>query len=333
MNKNIKIEKILCLNVLIIGCGNIAGFLEIKKPSEKRPPITHAGAFSKDSRFKIKACVEPNVHQREKFMKFWEIKTGYDDISQISIKENYFDVISVCSPNSHHFEHLTFALKLRPKVVFAEKPLTENLSEAKIIIEKYKKAKIKLIVNHTRRWDKSVEKFKFNLIKNKWGILRSINGVYNKGIMNNGIHLIDLLNFLVGEMDILFVGNPIHDYFDNDPSVPFMLKTKKGVNINVNCGHAGDFDIFEVQFIFSRGVVVMESGGSIWVERNIENSKYFHDYKSLGVQSRRKGTNILTFSNAISNIFNSIKNDEKLKSSAETAIIAQTLCNKIKKRC
>ena len=128
MNKNNnKLKKNSCLDVLIIGCGNIAGALEIKKPSKNRPPITHAGAFLKDSRFNIKACVDPNVKQRKRFMNFWDINTGYDGIGQINLKNHAFDVISVCSPNHLHFEHLNFALKLRPKAVFAEKPLTEKL--------------------------------------------------------------------------------------------------------------------------------------------------------------------------------------------------------------
>ena len=66
MDKNIKIKKILCLDVLIIGCGNIAGNLK-KKPSEKRSLITQAVAFSKDSRFKIKVIYSLKVFLKRLF--------------------------------------------------------------------------------------------------------------------------------------------------------------------------------------------------------------------------------------------------------------------------
>ena len=55
------------LNVLIVGCGNIAGIFDHHR-SDVGPPLTHAGAYSRDPRFCITACIEPVDNRRREFM-------------------------------------------------------------------------------------------------------------------------------------------------------------------------------------------------------------------------------------------------------------------------
>ena len=318
--------------MLIVGCGNIAGGLEMSLKERPDFPITHAGAFKNDSRFLLDAFVDPETEKRSQFMDYWNVAKGFDNLSQALKQGEYLDIISICSPTNRHFLHLEEAIKLRPKLVFAEKPLTSDISESKRVIEKYKKENIKLVVNYSRRWDSSLEDFKLEMVNGKFGELRSVNALYNKGIMNNGSHLIDLFNDFFDTLIIFSVGRPTYDFFEDDPSIPFVLTGPNNLSINVNCGHASDYDLFEIQFVFSLGIITMELGGLSWRERNVTNDMVFSGYKILTKGKTYDGKNFQTLNNAVNNIYNSVNKKAKLKSTGETAYLAQKLCEKIKKK-
>ena len=318
--------------VLIVGCGNIAGGLEMSLNKDLNFPITHAGAYKNDSRFLLSGFVDPEIKKRNEFMKYWNVTRGFNNLSEVLELGECFDIISICSPTNKHFHHLEEAIKLRPKIVFAEKPLTTEINESKKIIEKYKKENIKLAVNYSRRWDTSLEDFMCDMSNGKFGKLRSVNALYNKGIMNNGSHLIDLFNIFFADLKVFSVGSPSYDFFEDDPSIPFVLIRSNNLFLNVNCGHASDYDLFEIQFVFSLGIITMELGGLSWRERSIKKDMVFSGYKILTKGKTYLGKNLETFSNAINNIYDSVNKKADLKSTGETALLAQKLCEKIKRK-
>ena len=59
-------------SVLIVGCGKIAGGFDEGRPVGDSP-LTHAGAYIRDGRFNIVACVEPDDNRRSEFMAAWDV--------------------------------------------------------------------------------------------------------------------------------------------------------------------------------------------------------------------------------------------------------------------
>ncbi len=318
------------ISVLIIGCGLIGGSLDMLGNSNN-PPLTHAGAFYKDTRFYIKGCVDIDENRRNEFSKHWNIPDSYKSLDEVLNKESKYDLISVCTPTDTHFEILKDILKLSPKLVLAEKPLTNNISLSETISDIYKKRDIPLVVNLSRRWDNKIENFRSLIETKKWGVLRSVNAIYNKGLMNNGIHVIDLLYMLLENINFVFSGSPINDYFENDPSIPFFLETDNKVPILVNCAYAKDYSMFEFQLIFSNAVISIENGGSSWRERYVRDSDMFFGYKILDGGVFEISNNSQTFSNLVNNIYEHIKFKRPLKNTLESALKSQKLCEKIKK--
>ena len=170
--------------------------------------------------------------------------------------------------------------------------------------------------------------FRFEI--DKRGSLRSVVGYYNKGILNNGSHLLDILYFLIGEMKIVHVGRADHDFFPNDPSVSVMLETSSDVPVMLVPGcKANDFSLFEIQLVFETGMLMILDGGMRWSERKVVDSKTFEGYKELNIEIQSKGGYLETMSNAVDGIFRAITKEELLNSNIETALIAQALCEKI----
>ena len=46
------------------------------------------------------------------------------------------------------------------------------------------------MVNYTRQWDPSVSRLIEEVRGDRWGAVRSAVGHYNKGVLNNGGHLV-----------------------------------------------------------------------------------------------------------------------------------------------
>lgn len=319
------------LRVLIAGCGNIAGTFDLRRPANELP-YTHAGAFSRDGRFSLAACVEPDKERREAFMDAWGISTGFSSIDAAADSGLQFDVISICSPTTCHAHDLGIALRLKPKLIFCEKPVTTSLAEAERLVAECRKAGILLAVNYTRRWDTDISKLQADMQAGKWGQLRSVVGCYNKGILNNGSHMLDLLHLLVGRMEIIKVGQPILDCLPSDPTIPAWMEGRQGVPVYLACGHAGDYAIFELQLVFSHGVITMEDGGLFWRERRAVESDTFKGYRTLDAGIRRAGKYSSAMCGAVDNIYRSITRGDTLASTGETALAAQCVCERIKQQ-
>lgn len=319
------------LHVLIVGCGNIAGGFDLGRPPDYLP-YTHAGAYSRDGRFNLLACVEPDDKRRSEFMAAWGVLAGFRSIEEALVSGNQFDVISLCSPTDCHAHDLEMALRLKPKLIFCEKPLTTSVAESKRLVAECAQMNIPLAVNYTRRWDAEVSKLQADMQTGRWGLLRSVIGYYNKGVLNNGSHILDLLHLLVGDMDIVKVGKPIDDFFVDDPTVPVWLEGPQGLPVLLVCGYAEDYAIFELQLVFSLGMLTMEEGGLFWRERRALDSEIFKGYRTLEAGVRRAGQYPSAMLKAVDNIYRAIKQGDLLASTGESALAAQCVCEQIKQR-
>lgn len=316
------------LSVLIVGCGNIAGGFDQGRAQDEFP-YTHAGAYARDGRFDITVCVEPDDDRRAEFMATWGGPIGFRSIDEVLDSGYNFDVISICSPTTSHAHDLEIALRLKPKLIFCEKPVTTSLAETEKLVEECRKSNILLAVNYSRRFDPDVSQLQADMQAGKWGQLRSVVGYYNKGILNNGSHMLDLLHLLVGTMDIVKVGKPAYDFFSGDPTVPVWLEGADGLPVQLVCGHAEDFAMFELQLVFSQGVLTMEEGGMYWRERHAIESATFKGYRKLEEGLRRHGEYPRVMLQAVDNIYRAINQDEPLACTGESAISAQRICQQI----
>lgn len=317
------------LRVLIIGCGNIAGVFDQGRPSGDFP-YTHAGGFTCDGRFSLAACVEPDDAHRKGFMEAWHVPEGFRSMEEALDSCCQFDVISICSPTQCHAHDLEMALRLKPKLIFCEKPVTTSVAETERLIAECHNANIPLAVNYTRRWDADILKLKADMQAGRWGQLRSVVGFYNKGILNNGSHMLDILHLLLGPMAIIKVGKPIQDFFPNDPTFPVWLEGHQGVPVHLVCGQAEDYAIFELQLVFSNGVLAMEEGGLFWRERRAVDSDTFKGYRVLDAGICRAGEYPSSMRKAVDNIYRAITQGDALASTGESALAAQRLCEQVK---
>ena len=316
------------LDVLIIGCGNIAGRFDELRDREALP-LTHAGAYRRHPGFRLAACVDPDETRLDAFSEHWQVGVKASKIEDLRHQSGDFDVISICSPTEFHVHHLEAALALKPKLVFAEKPLTTNTLETGRWVNRFEQNGIALAVNYTRRWQPDIIALAANLRSGQYGAIRSASGVYNKGIANSGSHMLDLLRNLLGEISLVAVGSPSWDFWEHDPSIPAMLRSESGVPIILNIGDARDYSLFELRIVTESGTIEMTDGGMNWVWRSARDSVQFPGYKSLGESRASEGDYSKAMLGAVSNIAEHIEGGESLACDGQTALAAQIICDQI----
>jgi predicted dehydrogenase len=316
------------MQTLIVGCGNIAGGFD--RAGAASWPRTHAGAYMSDGRFNLVACVDPDEVRRVEFMQAWGISIGFRSIDEVARSGHRFDVISICSPTARHMQDVEVALELEPAVIFCEKPVASTLKDAQTLVHACERANVALAVNYTRRWDPSIADLRKGLEEQRWGPLRSVVGYYNKGLTNNGSHMLDLLLLLLGPLKIEHVGKPVRDFLPDDPSLPVWLETGDGLPVQLACAHAADFSFFELQLVFANAVITMEEGGLFWRERPIVESKEFPGYRVPAEGTRRPGGYAMAMRRSVGNIIGAMENELPLASTGTSALVAQKLCEEIR---
>jgi predicted dehydrogenase len=314
--------------VLIIGCGNIAGGFDAAR-SDNATALTHAGAYGRHPGFQLAACVDPDHRRRKTFMARWGVGSGAGTLEQLSSAPGQFDVISICSPTAFHSDHLEAALDLAPRLIFCEKPVTTDTATTRRFVEACAARDVRLVVNHTRRWDPAIVTLRQELQGGRWGHLRAISGTYNKGVLNNGAHLIDLVQYLVGPVHAIAAGPAVFDFWPDDPTVPALLEVQ-GIPFHLCTSHAGDYANFEMTLTTSEGVVVMENGGMSWRIRVPQQSSDFPGYRSLGPATTRSGSYAEAMGAAIENIHAALTENAPLSSTGTTALAAQNVCEAIR---
>jgi len=317
------------LRTLIVGCGNIAGGFDADRPADALP-LTHAGAFTRHGGYDLAACMDPVGERLDAFRKRWNIPTGYVCFEELHNGAGCFDVVSICSPTALHASHLQAALALKPGLVFCEKPVTGAIAETARWIEEFDRAGVKLAINHTRRWAADVLRLREKILAGDWGKIRSVTGTYGKGVLNNGGHMVDLLICLLGPLSLLSVGQPVWDFWDDDPTIPALLQTSSGVPVQLSVSDARDFAFFELQIVSERGVILMENGGLQWRVRKVIDSPQFKGYRSLDEGALIQGEYDLAMTLAAENIYNTIACGDALASTGHGALEAQRLCELIK---
>lgn len=319
----------MAYRVLIIGCGAIAGGYDSGRAGDA-PPLTHAGAFSRDARFKIVACVDPDEVARTAFAERWGIAHRGAAVDELEARPGGFDVVSICSPTAFHAEHLAAALALKPRLIFCEKPLAGDVETARNLVDRCRGEGVALAVNYTRRWAPDLLALAAEIRSGKWGAPISAVGWYTKGVVHNGGHLADLLGMMLGELTFICAGKPVFDFWDDDPTVPALLRSADGANVHLAAGDTRAFTQFELVLTCEQGEIAVRDGGFRIETRKVQDSATFTGYRVLGERESVAGRYDEAMACAVANIADHLDHAKPLASTGANALAAQRLCEVIR---
>lgn len=264
------------LKAAIVGCGNIAGFLD--SPSDQNV-LTHAHAYQRHSDTSLVCICDPSFEQREKFSKRWGQEIKHYPSVQEMLNNEQIDILSICSPTAFHFEGLVEALNDKNiRTIICEKPFVQTQKEFYELASLLEKSNKKIIINFMRRYDPSINRLYSLMQKGTLGKPLFFIGKFTKGLYHNGSHMLELIEHLCGEINSL--SSEESHVKDDDIYGSFSLKTAacSGTLHNFN---GEDFALFELEILFSKGrVLIKDSGHTIQIE-TVQPSQEYEGYFSL----------------------------------------------------
>jgi predicted dehydrogenase len=317
------------LSVAIIGCGNFGAVKDLH--TNNNMVFTHLKAYQLSKGFKVVGCIDKDSSKLRKIRRFnTEIET-YNSY-EVMFKEIVPDIVSIVTPDETHEKILYDLAKYPIKLVFCEKPLSLSYRSVLAINRLYKKKKIAIQVNYSRRFIKEFGQLKEKIDNNEFGEIRKIVIHYNGGLYHNGSHFIDFLFYLFGEPWKTRAINSIKSDSKNDDTVTGIISYKKPCRFDVVLvGHDIYSDPFsEVEFFFEEGRVRLKMGGSIIEYYRFGKRTLLGGYKELRliktIKTEYPHRKII---NAIVNIKDYLISDIPLKSPVDNSLKVIKLCENL----
>ena len=172
---------------ILIGFGKIgAGYAKDRLMSNYIKYSTHIQVLKDHPYFDLRAVVDKDLISLKEAKDLWFVNRAVQDINLIENPEE-FDVAVIAMPPKGRLDVIRKFPNLR--AIILEKPIANNILEAKKIFEYCKKKEILVQVNFGRRFDKKILKH-LNNFSNDVGKIQSAFGLYGNGLKNNGSHLI-----------------------------------------------------------------------------------------------------------------------------------------------
>ena len=260
------------MRALIVGCGKVAG--GYNRGIDDTFVLSHALAYIRHPQYEIAGCVDTNAAAREEFCDRWNVPSGYESLED-AFNDQSYDIVSICTPTGTHLDILERLLRYDVSRVFAEKPMDGDPVRALNLGRQYEDRGRPVAVNFTRRWAPEIVALRNEITTGAWGRLGSAVGWYSGGVLNNGSHMLNLVEFLTGKaIDIICVGKARHDGLVADPTMDATLDLE-GVPLHLIGCDAHDHTRFELTLSFSGGVVEILEQGFFVRRRMLEPSAIF----------------------------------------------------------
>ena len=189
------------INAAIIGLGRIASLLEEDSLREK--PCTHAGALAANSDCALAAGCDIDEERRRLFAEKWQVPV-YADAAEM-LRLHAPRILAIATHPDSHYHYCRLAAASGVPVIICEKPLADNIGEARKIARIAHNGPV-IITNHERRYANDYIRAKAILDKAALGRLLSVRAVLYMGktkrlidvLWHDGTHLADAIMFLAG---------------------------------------------------------------------------------------------------------------------------------------
>lgn len=221
----------------VVGCGTISG--------------THAEAILNSEKGRLVAASSRNRSSLDSFCgKYGLTNAGYSDFEEF-LSHPGLDIVVVCTPSGTHLEYGKLAAQAGKHVII-EKPIEVSLERGLELIESCQNHGVELAVIYQNRFIRDVIEMKRILDEGKLGdpFLVDVSvkwfrdqAYYDKGawrgslsldgggtVINQAIHTVDLMLWLVGDIDSLFAykGTFTHEGIEGEDNAVAALEFKNG---------------------------------------------------------------------------------------------------------
>lgn len=267
--------------VAVIGCGNIGSFWDETNKSNQAI-LTHAGAWNHLGL--LSALSDSDPERLCAASRHWGVKACYSDYRELLANER-LDLVSIATPTTLRLPLIKAILAAGIRAVLLEKPVAATFQDAQAIVAMIRTSGAIVAVNYSRRYDPTLRQVATLVSTGQLGTIQHVVGRYGKGIVENGSHLIDLIQWWLGPTQSCSVLRRVDDdRLDHDPTLDAELKVGLPQTmipvylLGVDHRH---YSLFELDIVGSAGrISLTERGGRIQHWEVISDS-IFPSYRVL----------------------------------------------------
>lgn len=260
----------------------------------------------------------------------------YEDYKTMILSEKP-DLVSICTESGKHGEIALYCIEHGCNLII-EKPITLSLEEADRIIELAKEKGLKVSACHQNRFNKSIQKIREALDKNRFGKLfygtahvrwNRCYDYYHRApwrgtwaqdggaLMNQCIHNVDLLRWMMGDEVTEVIGmtdNLNHDYIEAEDMGIALVKFSNG-SYGVIEGTTNIFphNLEETLYMFGERGTIKAGGQSVNVIEEWQFSDLLDDPEEVKKHYHESPPNVYGFGHIplFADVIDAIKNDRE----------------------
>ncbi len=210
----------------------------------------HIQLIHEHNNCKVEAIVALHPKMHEHYIQ--EIGAGVYGSLEEAFEHHYFDAVIISSPNEFHYDHAIKCID-RNLPILVEKPLTDTLEKAKLLVQHAKLKRVPVLVGHHRTYSSFMPVAKEIIDSEQFGKLVSVQGSAQffkpahyfvegewrkkKGggpILINLIHEIGIMRELCGEIVRVFA-------FASSATRQFEVEDTVAINLEFDNGCIGTY--------------------------------------------------------------------------------------------
>ncbi len=242
----------------IVGAGRIAG--AFATPADG--PTTHAAAMRHEGSFDIIAVCDSDRGRAEAVAGKWGGR-ACDDVTSL-LSGAAPDLLVVASPDATHVDVVTAVLEspCRPALIVVEKPPCVNREQLQRLVAAASMSSTRIVVNLSRRFDGLHRQVAAMLAGDPFGALVSARFTYYGGWVHNGIHAVDTLRMLIGDVQLVSSADGAPGYpGDSCRDVVAVSRRWPSARIEFSGVDERVFQLFELELRFADGRLRFEQFG------------------------------------------------------------------------
>ncbi len=245
----------------IVGLGNIGMLYDQQLPVDDFV-LSHARAFHLHPDFEMVGAVDPDQKLRDLFAQTYDC-AAYSSVVGL-LTHATPEVVVVASPTHTHSQVVYKILAhYQPRAILCEKPLANDSTTARAVVEACLDKQVPLYVNFIRRADPGVREIKARLVSGQIAMPFKAIVWYSKGLLHNGLHFADLLTYWFGPIHATKLINPGRAWAEYDAEPDAQVTFQEGSAIFC-AAQEENFSHYTVEVVAANGRLRYEQGGTIF---------------------------------------------------------------------
>lgn len=184
----------------IVGAGRMAGTIDdecLTYPATTLP-YSHAAGYAAVAEVELLAFADLDLAKARALQERYGVPRAYQDYREM-IEREQPEIVSICTPATHHCEAVVFAAEHGARAIYCEKALCCSLAEADRMVEAVESRGIKFSTGTLRRWAVGMETVRGMVERGELGQLQAVITYAVGGMLHSASHFFDLMLYLAGD--------------------------------------------------------------------------------------------------------------------------------------